>query len=222
MQTGMVFSQLRWPGIAGTINDCAPTSAIQAVNVTSPWLPLVGIKAFRKAAHAPDSEGGLVTSEVVAGIKGCYPVLADHLIVLRGARWVEFQQAADAGHPFTVAIDSSKLPAGLSFGFSGFHQVTFAVKRGKVKFANPLAQPYSRWLNVDWSLVRDAVMAYGKAAQGKRSVYAVGLPTDDEALALRYEWDVRAEDDTPYDQSDIDDATAELQAKIDAALEALS
>lgn len=218
MQTSMVFSQLRWPGMGGTVNDCAPVSAIQAVNVTSPWLPLVGIRTFRKAAGAPDAEGGLVTSEVVAGIKGCYPLLADSLIVLRGGRWAEFRSLVEDGHPFTVAMDSSKLPAGLNFGFTGFHQVTVAVKNGKVKYANPLAQPYARWLTVTWDLVRSAVMAYGAASSGRRGVWAVGLPTDDEAFDLRYDW----LDETPFDQDDIDEATAHLQAKIDAALEALA
>jgi hypothetical protein len=48
-------------------------------------------------------------------------------------------------------------------------------------------------------------------------VWAVALPTDAEAYELHRDWT----DDTPFDQDDIDDATAELQSRIDAAREAL-
>lgn len=219
MQTSMVFSQRRWPGFGGDLDDCWAVASIQAVNVTSPWLRLVGISAFRKAAGNPDdptkADGG-DTAQIVRGIRGCYPALADHLRVLRGGTWSALLAHAAAGRPATIAIDSSKLPADLRFGFTGRHQVCVAqLPSGAVMLANPLAQPYARWLKVSWDALRPAITGYGRIRSGTPGVWAVVLPDDAEALTL---WHA---DSTPYDQADIDAATVELQARIDAAKEAL-
>lgn len=227
MQTSHVFSQRAWPGHdprpgsgGPDIDDCAVVATIQAVNVTSPWLKLVGTTAFRRAAGNPDDPNapdGLTEAQVVAGIIGCWPVLRGHLTRMRGESWTNFVRIAEAGHPITVAIDSSKLPEPLRFGFTGRHRVALAYRNGQLLYANPLARVYSRWLRIDWDDVRAAVMSFGTIMTGNRGAWAVALPTDLEALALLRDWT----DDTPYDESDLDAATAELQARIDAAKEAL-
>lgn len=221
MQTSMVFSQRAWPGWGGTLNDCAVVSAVQAVNVTSPWLPLYGVKAFRKAAEAPDTRG-LTIAQIARGIRTLYPVLAGSLKVSRGDPWSQLVAYGEQGRPLTVAVDASRLAPELQFGFDGRHQVTLAIPdhlkgSGNVLYANPLASPYARWLRVRWSDLRDAVMGFGKLVDGSRGAWAVALPTDSTAYALWREWT----DETPYDKDDIDAATAALQARIDAAREAL-
>lgn len=224
MQTSFVFNQKRWPQ-AGDVDDCWVISAVQAANVTSPWLRLVSVPTFRKHAHNIDvqgqANGGNIT-EIKRGLEGTYPSLAGSLKVKRGTGWMDLMMQLDLGRPVTVAIDSAKLPPDLAFGFTGLHQITLAVPerlvdKPKLLYANPLAPVYSRWLEVPRQAVRDAVMSYGKLVNGNRGAWFIALPTDDEALAIRQV----VQDDTPFDQSDIDAATAALQAKIDAALEAL-
>lgn len=216
MQTSFVLSQLRYPGMGGDVDDCAIVASVQAVLVTSPWLPAVGIRTFRAAAGNPDDPGpdGLTHSEVVRGIRGCYPSIADHIEVLSGANWSHVVELGESGHPLSMAVDSSRLPEPLAFGFDGRHRIAL-VKRGVPRLANPLAQPQTRWLRIEWSDVRSAVMRFGEFVNGNRGAWGVALPTDAEALELY------VPDETPYSQEDLDAATAELQARIDAAREAL-
>jgi hypothetical protein len=220
LQLSMVFNQAKWPG-AGDIDDCWVVSAVQAVNVTSPWLRLVGVSVFRKHAQRPDnpdtSDGGRLV-HIVRGIEGCYPSLSGHVRKMAGVPWSTMLAAAAEGRPLSLAIDSSRLPVDLAFGFRGLHQVTAVeIRPGVVWYANPLARPYSRWLQVTWEDLRAAVMGYGKLRTSEPCAYAVALPTASEALALYSP----SMDTTPFDQEDMDDYTAGLQAKIDAAREAL-
>jgi len=194
MQTSMVFSQREWPAVdprphkgGPDLDDCWVLSAIQAVNVTSPWYRLVGCKAFRHAAGDPDdgvNDGGNVT-EIIAGIEGCYPELKGRAHGHRGVAWIDLKNDLDHHRPVSVAVLSSELPPGLRYGFEGLHQVTLAQKaNGQLLIANPLAQPYARWDRIEPNDVRDAVMTYGERRSGSRSAWYVTLPTDVEALAI--------------------------------------
>lgn len=227
MQISMVFNQVRWPGAvpAGDrdgkdTDDCWVVASVQAANVTAPWLPLYGIKKFRRAAGNPDdpnvADGGNI-NQITKALKALYPSIAKHIRAHRGVPWTEFDRMIDAGRPCSVALDSSRLPTTLQFGFKGRHQTTFARRAaGGYWMANPLAPPYSRWLHVTEEEIRPAIMHFGRLVSTSNSAWFVSLPTDAEARATLVPMD-----ETPFDQDDIDAATAALQAKIDAAREAL-
>lgn len=214
MQTSIVFDQRTWPG-AGDVDDCWVVSALQAMNVTSPWLRLIGVPKFREAAGRPDhpnqADGGNLHA-IRTGLVGVYPQLSGHVKSHAAVSFQELRTTAAAGHPLSVSIISGALPTSLRFGFSGAHQVTIVVKNGKVLFANPLARAQSRWVRVSWAAIRPAVLAYGHARRGRDCCYFVSLPTDNEAQAI---W---KPDDTPFDAADVDEATKEIQAKVDAAV----
>ena len=220
MRTTQVYNQVTWPG-AGDPDDCWVVAALQAANVTSPWLWLPTVPRFRKAAGNPDDPnrpdgGNLIQAE--RGLLGCYPFLAGLVHRHPAWTWSHFRQAVESGHPASVSIVSAVLPASLRFGFGGRHQIALAWKDGQLLYANPLARDRSRWLRITWGNVKPAILAYGKLRTGSDCVYALTLPTDKEA---RTKLMPALADTTPYDQGDLDAATAELQARIDAAQAAL-
>lgn len=220
MQTSMVFNQVHWPGIGGDVDDCWAVSGIQLVNVSAPWLRLVGVKTFRTAADNPDRPGvpdGGKLIDIERGILGCYPFM-DGLIKRRtNMTWDDFKAMVRAGQPASVSIDSSKLDPSLRFRYTGLHQITVAFKHGQLLYANPLAPVYSRWLKVKFAALRRAILSYGDMRQGHDCVYAVFGPTDVLARAKLCAT-VDIPDTTPFDQEDIDAATAALQDRIDRAL----
>jgi len=228
----MVFNQRKWPG-AGDVDDCWVVSAIQAMHVTAPWLRLVGVKEFRKAAGRPDVQGeanGGQLRHVKLGCEGVFPQwyrAADgpRIRVVAGGTWDQLKDDALEHRPLSVAVVSAKLPARLQFGFGGYHQITVVAKAsGRWLVANPLAPAYSRWVEVNPSELRPAVVAYGRDKSGRPGAWYVRFPTDEE-MAARYH---AVDDDTPFDQDDIDAATAalaadnaELQGRIDSAIDVL-
>lgn len=226
MQTSMVFNQVRWPG-AGDVDDCWAVSSIQCVNVTAPWLRLVSVPAFRKAAGNPDKPGptGGSLADTVKGVTTIFPVYAGRLHVLRGASWTRFVEVAKEHRPLSVAIVAGKLPARLQHGFTGYHRVSVVVKgKGTWLLADPLAPVYSRWATVTPAELRSAIMGYGNAKSGTNGAWAVAFPTDDVMAATYHAQD----DDTPFDQADVDRITAALQAerdnlagRVDAAIDVL-
>ena len=223
MQTSMVFSQLSWPGV-GDIDDCWAVSSIQCVNVVAPQLRLVSVPTFRVAAGNPDQPGptGGDLGDTVQGVETLFPVFAGKLRKLRGWSWDDFVDRAKDHHPMSVSVINAKMPTRCRFGFNipaSYHRISVVVKAdGHWLVANPLAKPYSRWCKVNPAEIRDAVMAYGKAREGTRGVWAVSFPTDDQ---LEPALDGLPDDLTPFDQEDIDSATAVLEARIKAAQDAL-
>lgn len=215
MQTSMVFSQRKWPG-AGDVDDCWVVSGIQAVNVTAPWLRLVSVPAFRRAAGEPDVQGeanGGQLRDIRRGIRTLFPDYADLWDNAYGVTWDAFVAHALEHRPLSVAVRSSKLPTRLQFGFGGYHQITIAVKGdGTWLVANPLAEPYARWITVNPVELKPAVMAYGRAQAGASGAWYVVGPTDAEALERYHAID----DTTPFDQEDVDALTAAIAAERDA------
>jgi hypothetical protein len=107
---------------------------------------------------------------------------------------------------------SAKLPARLQFGFKGYHQISVAVKDdGRWLVANPLAPPYSRWVQVQPEEIRAAVLAYGTAKGGTPGVWAVVFPGDAVMAATL----PAHTDTTPFDQEDVDRITAAIAAERD-------
>lgn len=228
MQTSLVFSQRYWFGV-GDPDECGALSAIQCAHAVAPWLRLPGTKAFRDAARNPDTQGepnGWSVDTILRGVTGTWPVFEDRLVPLRGARFADLRTAAADGRPVSIAVLADLLPPRLSKGVTVPHQVSIVERGdGRLLLANPWVGPrMERWELATWDLIRPAVMAYGEARTGKRGVWAVAFPTAAE-MATTYDGYV---DDTPYDQADIDAATAamaqelaELHARIDAAKEIL-
>lgn len=192
LQTSQVFSQREWPGSAPdgetTLDDCGGVSGIQAVNVVMPWANLPGMKGYREAAGNPDGPGaqGWDIPTIARGILGVWPELRGHLTRLNGDSWDAFLRNLDEHRPASVAVDSGKLPKALAFGTTAMHQVTLVRKpNGRIAYANPLAKAYSRWKVVDnIDVFKPAILGYGKQRGGRFSVFALFLPTEEEALRL--------------------------------------
>ena len=215
MQTGIVFSQRYWPGVADVGDDCWAVTVIQATNVVAPWLRLASVAEVRKAAGDPDdgtADGGNL-AEVLRGAEGTYPVLRGKLIAMRGAPMATLQGHLREHRPVSVAVIAEQLPIRLSHGVRVPHQVTLALKAdGTLWMANPWSAPFERWDRCSWSDIEDAVLAYGKAKAGARGVWAAAWPTEATMWAAY----TPVDDPTPYDAADIAAATAELKAEVAA------
>lgn len=217
MQLSMVFSQLHWPGNTRPSPDCWVMTALQCVNMVAPWLRLVSIPIFRKAAGDPVDgirDGGTL-DEIIKGVETLWPrYFRGHLTRHRGASWARFTEDVDLERPVSVAVISSKLPTRLQFGFMSYHQISVAKNAAGDWLAfNPLAEPYSRPIKVNPAELKPAVMAYGRANTGTSGAWYVVFP-DAEMLAPLY---AGVEDTTPYDQDDLDAATAEYRERIEDA-----
>lgn len=221
MQLSMVFNQVKWPG-AGDTDDCWAVSALQCCNMVAPWVRLASVTAARAAAGNPDRPGptGGNLSDVVQVAEGLYPrYFKGNLKVMRGARWEDFAAAVERSVPVSVAVVSAKLPTRLQYGFGGFHQITVARNpKGKWVVFNPLAPVYSRPVELrDPVELKPAVLAYGRSKVGTSGAWCVVFPTAEQMAALYF----GQVDPTPYDQDDIDAATAELRERIDDAKDVL-
>lgn len=182
MQISQVFSQRTWPAV-GDIDDCWVVSAIQCAHAVAPWMPLPTNTEFRRAAGDPDDgirDGGSADqSELVRGVRGCFPGLEVTPVV--NGSWLGFRFDLGQGRVASVAVASAKLPARLRFGFTGAHQVSLAyvLPERFLFIANPLAPDRSPWIRTTWVELEPAVFGY--AGQGK--VSGVLFPTEAEALA---------------------------------------
>lgn len=184
-QTSQVFSQRTWPG-AGDLDDCWVLSAIQAANVTAPWLVLPTVTTFRAAAGDPDdgiADGGSL-AEIVKGSEGVWPVLRGKLAVLDGVPYSAIIDIARKGHPVSVALQLGKLPPALRYTSSNVpHQSTlfwYPGPNGFLYFANPMAPAYSPWDRTTWAALQPAIEGIYGAGKCK----AVAYPTEWAALAL--------------------------------------
>ena len=232
MQTSMVFSQHKWPGIRRDKDDCWAVGTIQCVNTIAPWLRLLGVTAIRKAAGVPDvaarPDGGQ-PEDIKRAVETLFPAWFREETRLRIRRQVTYEELRSwaegrpEGHrPLSIAVVSGKLPTRLQFGFTGptsYHQITLAVKSdGRWLVANPLAPVYSRWVEVNPAELRPAVMAYGRARTGQGGAWFVAFPSAEQMAPLYAAYD----DPTPFDQDDVDQATAEYQERIADAVEDLT
>jgi hypothetical protein len=181
----------------------------------------VGTAVGRKAAGNPDKPGptGGSLSDTVRMCETLWPrYFKGRLKVLHGAPWDTFAAQVNRGVPVSVSTVSAKLPTRLQFGFGGLHRVSLAKGRdGKWLCFNPLAPVYSRPVQVDPLEMKAAVLAYGRQKAGTSGAWAVVFPTS-EAMSALYFGQV---DPTPFDQDDIDAATAALQERIDDARDVL-
>lgn len=184
-QTSFILSQRDWPG-AGDIDDCWLVADLAALHACAPWLPLVGASAYRRAAGNPDVQGepnGGQLRHSIKALRELYPDYAQRFHAMSGESWTTLMNAWADGRATSVSLTSSELPPSLRYGFGGFHRVSILRTPGGVLlFANPLAPGYSRWEQVEESDIRPAILAYGKAKEGKPCAYAVTFPTLLEAL----------------------------------------
>lgn len=218
-QTSMILAQRSWPG-AGDVDDCWVLADLAMVHAVAPWLNLPTVPVYREAAGNPDvqgeADGGQLRHSIDA-LRSLYPDYTWRRII--GGGWAELTGAWLEGRPTSVSLLSSELPSRLRFGFAGFHRVTLVRKAdGRLLFANPLAAPYARWLEVEPSDVRTAILAYGRAKSGKPCVYAVTGPTLGEALDTYHPPTIVHE---PADPAELAAAYNEGLAAAQAAVEAL-
>lgn len=187
-QISLILSQKFWPGV-GDIDDCWVLSALMMVFAVFPWLPLPGTKVFRAAAGDPDdtqSDGGS-QQEIMKGIRRTWPSVANLFRQHDHDSWNEFAGDVGQGRNVSVAVDSSLLPDKIKFGFNGFHRVNVCMQPGgRVFFGNPLADAYDKWIEIDnLDVIRDAVMAYGKAKTGRdRGAWYIASPTVERAFEM--------------------------------------
>jgi len=175
---GYVYSQRFWPGRRDH-DDCWVLASLQAAHAVAPWLPLVGVRAFRRAAGKPDDPSRPDPGDerdMARGLRMLYPGLP--IEVLRGGDWQTFRHAVEGGRPAALILRAGALPREHRFGFAGIHAVTVAAENGSWLHADPLAAPHSKPLPISRAAVRAAVKAYDA------KVHAVLMPT--EAEALRY------------------------------------
>jgi hypothetical protein len=173
---GFVYSQRFWPGRRDH-DDCWVLASLQAAHAVAPWLPLVGVKAFRRAAGKPDDplepDPG-DERDMARGLQTLYPNLA--VEALSGVGWRSFRRAVESGRPAAVILRASALPADHQFGFTGIHAITVAFEGGAWLHADPLAAPHSKPLPIERSAVRIAIRAF------EPKVHAVLMPTEADAL----------------------------------------
>jgi hypothetical protein len=186
-QTSFVLPQRPWPG-AGDPDDCWVLSSIQGAWTVAPWIYLPSVTAFRAAAGDPDNgvkDGGTV-DDILKGIDGLWPELRPFCRGFRGATWATVRARYDEHRPISIAVRADQLPARLAMGVTVPHQVTiYQQQDGEHLFANPWAGSWDRWLKLttgELAAVRDAALAYGKLRIGSSSIFAVSLPTVDEAV----------------------------------------
>jgi hypothetical protein len=187
MQVSEVFSQRHWP-LHGDLDDCWVVSSLQVVHAVMPWLRLPSVRRFRAEAGDPDDgvrDGGNV-AEIMRGMLGTWPVLQGHLEPFRGASWSSLEAGLAEGRPVTVAVDSSRLPAGIRYEFNGAHQVTVWQRAdGHVLVANPLAEPHSQWDELNNATpLRPAIMGYGRLRTTWSGAWGVMLPTEADCFKL--------------------------------------
>jgi hypothetical protein len=173
---GFVYSQRFWPGRRDH-DDCWVIAALMAVHAVAPWLPLVGVKPFRRAAGKPDDpvlpDPG-DEHDMARGIRTLYPSLP--IEVVSGGRWPDVRKEVERGRPAALILVAGALPAGHQFGFAGVHAVAVAVENGQWLHADPLANPHSKPLPIERRALRAAVKAFDPR------VHAVLMPTEPEAI----------------------------------------
>lgn len=173
---GFVYSQRFWPGRRDH-DDCWVLASLQAAHAVAPWLPLVGVRAFRKAAGKPDDPNQPDPGDerdMARGLRKLYPTLA--IEVVSNGEWRTFRKAVEGGRPAALILRAGSLPPDHQFGFAGIHAVTVAFEDGTWLHADPLANPHSKPLAIERSAVRTAVKAFAPG------VHAVLMPTEAEAL----------------------------------------
>jgi hypothetical protein len=173
---GYVYSQRFWPGRRDH-DDCWVLASLQAAHAVAPWLPLVGVRAFRAAAGKPDDPAAPDPGDerdMARGLRRLYPALP--IEVVAGGDWRSFRRAVEGGRPAALILRAGALPPDHRFGFAGIHAVAVAVEEGTWLHADPLAAPHSKPLPIERPALRAAVKAFDPR------VHAVLMPTEAEAL----------------------------------------
>lgn len=168
-----VFNQKVYPG-AGDVDDCVPTSMIQAYATQPAHKPLPTIPQFRAAAGVPDKPGptGLTIAQAAIGARKLW---SETPIVAQAFTWADFTARAYANGgrtPISLSLDSGALPVALRYGFDGLHQVTVWYEGGKWWIANPLQANGSAPRTISSSALHKA----GGAFAGDGKMYAVIFP----------------------------------------------
>lgn len=174
-----IITQVGYPG-AGDIDDCAIVATFWAARAAGYTGSLPTVAEFRAAAGVPDKPGptGLLNTQVWRGVQGT--VLATLHPIMRAMQpWDVFADALKRGEIASVALDSSKLPSSLRYGFLGAHRVGLAW-RNRWLLANPLGPDQSAPLPIAEDTLKAAILANGGGF-----VYAVTFPPlEDSMLAV--------------------------------------
>jgi hypothetical protein len=161
-----VLSQKAYPGV-GDIDDCWAIATIWAATASDPCLKKPTITRFRWAAGNPDNpyiaDGGNLT-QISRAVPIIWPTAKYHAVQTR--YWATFKAHLVNAHFASIAVDSSKLPANLRFGFYRNHQVGVwrSPRTGYIYCANPLAPQGSRPIRITEAALRYAAMNLEGAA----------------------------------------------------------
>jgi hypothetical protein len=173
-----IMSQVTYPG-AGDVDDCAIVATFWAARAAGYTGSLPTIAQFRAAAGVPDKPGptGLLNTQVWRGVQGT--ALATLHPIMRALQpWDVFADALKRGEIASVALDSSKLPSSLRYGFMGAHRVGLAW-RNRWMIANPLGPDGSAPLPIAELALKTAILANGGGF-----VYAVTFPPLEDSMSI--------------------------------------
>lgn len=174
-----VINQVGYPGV-GDVDDCAVIATFWAARASGYSGSLPSVAAFRSAAGRPDRPGptGITNGAVWRGVNGTS--LRTLKAKIFEGPWLMFRSVVRAGMIASVAIDSSRIPTSLQYGFRGMHRVGVSWEDGQWYLANPLAPSGSR----PRTIAEDRVHAASTSAGGG-AVLAVVFPPQ-EASAMKY------------------------------------
>lgn len=170
-QLGFTFSQRHWPG-ARDVDDCWCLAGLQAGHAVAPWLPLVGVPAYRRAAGKPDDPTAPNPGDerdIARGLAGLYPSLVT--VTLTGVSWSAFLEAVKPRGVAAILFRAGALPARLQHGYAGPHAAAVENVDGRDWLIDdPLARPHSKPQPIRQPELRAAVEAL------RPKVYAVVMP----------------------------------------------
>lgn len=175
MLINSVMNQRVYPE-AGDIDDCWIVATVMAAKASRPSIDIPTVTIFRFFAGDPDDgyrDGGTL-AEIAAGVRGLWPELAPSVSYLYGGSWNRFEELLRAGGIASLAVDSSKLPPGVRYGFNGLHQITVFMEGNYFYIANPLAPEGSTPQLIGAASLRASAYAY--SASGN-SLFAAIFPS---------------------------------------------
>ena len=156
------ISQVFFWGV-GDIDECAILATYWAARAAGFKGDLPSIKTFRMAAGVPDRPGptGLTTSQIWRGVTktGLGAMSVSQLGPTTS--WSDFATMMTGGRFASIALDASKLPINLRYGFRGPHQVGLTWSEGQWYIADPLAPNRSAPRAVPENIIKEAVIGFG-------------------------------------------------------------
>lgn len=158
------ISQITYWGV-GDIDECSILATFWAARAAGFEGTLPSIKEFRFLAGRPDKPGptGLVNLQVWQGFQrtSLSGGGVNATMVRASTSWTSFAASLRMGGAASIAVDSSKLPTSMRYGFYGAHRVGLTWYEGKWYLANPLAPDKSLPQVISEAAIRAATLAFG-------------------------------------------------------------